>query len=164
MTRKEAFDISREDWKKEDEDFKTAGSYSFQTETARWLANLEQVESFANRVIKQLESLNQQMANAKTAALFDNAKVVDGIKLVSARMDGTAPDALRKLGDSVKDKEEAIIALFAAVNGEKGTLYCVCTRSTIYMVWIVSWGIEGTIIIWINFLYPSTNSINTLNT
>ena len=80
---------------------------------------------------KQLESLNQQMANAKTAALFDNAKTVDGIKLVSARMDGTAPDALRKLGDSVKDKEEAIIALFAAVNGEKGTLYCVCTKEAV---------------------------------
>ncbi|MBP7185919.1 MAG: alanine--tRNA ligase [Ruminococcus sp.] len=80
---------------------------------------------------KQLESLNQQMANAKTAALFDNAKVVDGIKLVSARMDGTAPDALRKLGDSVKDKEEAIIALFAAVNGEKGTFYCVCTKDAV---------------------------------
>lgn len=57
MTRKEAFDVSREDWKKEDEDFKTAGAYSFQTETARWLANLEQIESFTNRVIKQLESL-----------------------------------------------------------------------------------------------------------
>ena len=80
---------------------------------------------------KQLESLNQQMANAKTAALFDNAKVVDGIKLVSARMDGTAPDALRKLGDSVKDKDEAIIALFAAVNGEKGTFYCVCTKDAV---------------------------------
>ena len=71
------------------------------------------------------------MANAKTAALFDNAKVVDGIKLVSARMDGTAPDALRKLGDSVKDKDEAIIALFAAVNGEKGTFYCVCTKDAV---------------------------------
>jgi len=80
---------------------------------------------------KQLESLNQKMANAKTAALFDNAKVVDGIKLVSARMDGTAPDALRKLGDSVKDKDEAIIALFAAVNGEKGTFYCVCTKDAV---------------------------------
>jgi len=80
---------------------------------------------------KQLESLNQQMANAKTAALFDNAKVVDGIKLVSARMDGTAPDALRKLGDSVRDKDEAIIALFAAVNGEKGTFYCVCTKDAV---------------------------------
>ncbi|MCR5110846.1 MAG: alanine--tRNA ligase, partial [Ruminococcus sp.] len=80
---------------------------------------------------KKLESLNQQMANAKTAALFDNAKEIDGIKLVSARMDGTAPDALRKLGDSVKDKDEAIIALFAAVNGEKGTFYCVCTKDAV---------------------------------
>ena len=80
---------------------------------------------------KKLESLNQQMANAKTAALFDNAKEVDGIKLVSARMDGTAPDALRKLGDSVKDKNEAMITLFAAVNGEKGTFYCVCTKEAV---------------------------------
>lgn len=80
---------------------------------------------------KKLESLNQQMDNAKTAALFDNAKEIDGIKLVSARMDGTAPDALRKLGDSVKDKDEAIIALFAAVNGEKGTFYCVCTKDAV---------------------------------
>ena len=80
---------------------------------------------------KKLESLNQQMANAKTAALFDNAREIDGIKLVSARMDGTAPDALRELGDSGKDKDEAIIALFAAVNGEKGTFYCVCTKDAV---------------------------------
>ncbi|MBP5581917.1 MAG: alanine--tRNA ligase, partial [Ruminococcus sp.] len=70
---------------------------------------------------KKLESLTQQMANAKTAALFDNAKEINGIKLVSARMDGSTPDALRKLGDSVKDKDEAIIALSAASSGEQGT-------------------------------------------
>ncbi|WP_303789816.1 alanine--tRNA ligase [Ruminococcus flavefaciens] len=80
---------------------------------------------------KKIESLTQQIANSKTAALFDNAKEVNGIKIVSARMDGSAPDALRKLGDSVKDKDEAIIALFAAVNGEKGTFYCVCTKEAI---------------------------------
>ena len=80
---------------------------------------------------KKLESLTQQIANAKTAALFDNAKEVGGIKLVSARMDGTTPDALRKLGDSVKDKEEAMIALFASASGEKGTFYCVCTKEAV---------------------------------
>ena len=80
---------------------------------------------------KKIESLTQQIANSKTAALFDNAKEVNGIKIVSARMDGSAPDALRKLGDSVKDRDEAIIALFAAVNGEKGTFYCVCTKEAI---------------------------------
>ena len=80
---------------------------------------------------KALESLNQQAANAKAAAMFDNAVDVCGIKVVSARMDGASPDALRKMGDSVKDKNEEMIALFAGVNGEKGTLYCVCTASAL---------------------------------
>lgn len=80
---------------------------------------------------KKLESLNQQIANAKTASLFDNAKELGGVKLVSARLDGTAPDALRKLGDSVKDRNEAVIALFAGTVGEKGTFYCVCTKEAV---------------------------------
>ena len=46
-------------------------------------------------------------------------------------MDGSTPDALRKLGDSVKDKSEAIIALFAGTLGEKGTFYCVCTKEAV---------------------------------
>ena len=80
---------------------------------------------------KKLESLNQQIANAKTASLFDNAKEVGGVKIVSARLDGSAPDALRKLGDSVKDRNEAVIALFAGTVGEKGTFYCVCTKEAV---------------------------------
>ena len=80
---------------------------------------------------KALESLAQQAANAKAAAMFDNAVEVNGVKVIAARADGTAPDALRKMGDSVKDKAEAIIALFAGVNGEKGTLYCVCTAEAL---------------------------------
>lgn len=80
---------------------------------------------------RKLESLSQQIANAKVSAIFDNAQEVNGIKLVSARMDGSAPDALRKLGDSIKDKNEDIIALFAGIVGEKGTLYCVCTKGAV---------------------------------
>jgi len=80
---------------------------------------------------KKLESLTQQIANAKTASLFENAKEVAGMKLVTAKLDNTAPDALRKLGDSVKDKNEAIIAVFAGTIGEKGTLYCVCTKDAV---------------------------------
>jgi len=80
---------------------------------------------------KKIESLTQQIANAKTASLFDNAKEINGVKLVAARLDGTAPDALRKLGDSVKDKGEDIIALFAGTMGEKGTFYCVCTPGAV---------------------------------
>ncbi|MDE5764275.1 MAG: alanine--tRNA ligase [Ruminococcus sp.] len=80
---------------------------------------------------KALESLGQQIANAKVFAIFDNAQEVNGVKLVSAKMGGSAPDALRKLGDSVKEKKEAVVALFAGVVGEKGTLYCVCTKEAV---------------------------------
>ena len=80
---------------------------------------------------KKIESLTQQIANSKTAALFDNAKDVNGVKFVAARLDGTAPDALRKLGDSVKDKGEDIVALFAGTVGEKGTFFCVCTPGAV---------------------------------
>ncbi|MCM1314090.1 MAG: alanine--tRNA ligase [Alistipes senegalensis] len=80
---------------------------------------------------KKVESLSQQIANAKVSSIFDNAQEVNGVKLISARMDGSAPDALRKLGDSVKDKKEAIIALFTGTTGGKGTFYCVCTKEAV---------------------------------
>lgn len=80
---------------------------------------------------KKLESLNQQIANARVGEIFNNAHDVNGVKVICARMDGSAPDELRKLGDSVKDKQDDIIALFAGANGEKGTFYCVCTKGAV---------------------------------
>lgn len=80
---------------------------------------------------KKLEKLNQQAANAKASAMFDNAAEVNGVKVASARMDGTDPDTLRKMGDSIKDRQDDVVALFAGVNGEKGTLYCVCSAGAV---------------------------------
>ncbi len=80
---------------------------------------------------RKLESLNQQLANVKMAGVFDGAEDIRGVKIVSAMVTGASPDSLRKLGDSVKDKEGDIIALFAGVEGEKGTFYCVCTSGAV---------------------------------
>lgn len=80
---------------------------------------------------KKIESLTQQIANAKVAAIFDNAEDVCGVKVISAMLTGVTPDALRKLGDGVKDKTEAVIALFAGIDGEKGTFYCVCNAGAV---------------------------------
>lgn len=80
---------------------------------------------------KQLESLNQQAANAKASAMFDNAAEIGGVKVAVSKINDITPDALRKMGDSVKDRQDDVIALFAGINGEKGTLYCVCTAGAI---------------------------------
>ncbi len=80
---------------------------------------------------KKIESLTQQIANAKVAAIFDGAEDINGVKVVSAMMTGVTPDALRKLGDGAKDKSEPVIALFAGVDGDKGTFYCVCNAGAV---------------------------------
>lgn len=80
---------------------------------------------------RKIDSLTQQLANDRIASTFDNAEEVNGVKIVSAMMTGAAPDTLRKLGDGIKEKQDDIIALFAGVNDDKGTFYCVCTQGAI---------------------------------
>ena len=80
---------------------------------------------------KNLESLNQQIANAKAADIFKNSTEINGISVIKADLGTSTPDELRKLGDSIKDKAEPVVALFAGVNGTKGTLYCVCTKEAV---------------------------------
>jgi len=80
---------------------------------------------------KQVEQLRQKMAGGVIDTLFENAKEVCGVQIVSAMLNGAAPDMLRKLGDQVKSMDRAIIAVFAGVNDDKGTFYCVCTKSAV---------------------------------
>lgn len=80
---------------------------------------------------KQNEQLRQKMAGNVVDTLFDNAKTVNGIQVVSAMLNGAGSDMLRKLGDQVKGMDRAIVAVFAGVDGEKGTFYCVCTKDAV---------------------------------
>ena len=52
------------------------------------------------------------------------------MKVVAFKTEGD-PNALRKQGDSLRDKEPAIVALLAAVNGEKLSFLCVCGKEAV---------------------------------
>ena len=58
------------------------------------------------------------------------AETVGPVKVVAARAEGDA-NALRKQGDSLRDKEPAVVALLAAVNGEKLSFLCVCGKDAV---------------------------------
>ncbi len=53
-----------------------------------------------------------------------------GLKVLAVRTEGDA-NALRKQGDALRDKEPAVVALLAAVNGEKLSLLCVCGKDAV---------------------------------
>ncbi len=80
---------------------------------------------------KQIQSLSKQLAGNQLDALFKDAKEINGVKVISALLNGTKPDMLKQLGDNLKEQTENVIAVFAGVCDEKGTFYCVCGKEAV---------------------------------
>jgi alanyl-tRNA synthetase len=76
-----------------------------------------------DRIIAAFE---EKSAGSKVDDLIKNAKERDGIKLITAIFDGMDFETLRKLGDSIKSRENAAALLS---NGEK--LICVCGKTAV---------------------------------
>ena len=77
---------------------------------------------------KLIESLNAKLAQNRLENVFQDAQEVGGVKVVYALLSGTSPDALRALCDKAKEREEAIVAVFAGVSGGKATLAASCNK------------------------------------
>ena len=72
---------------------------------------------------RQIEQLSSKLAAIEVDALVENAACVGETKLVVKKFEGVKPDELRTMGDKVRDKCSDSVAVFASVNGEKGTIF-----------------------------------------
>ena len=79
----------------------------------------------------QIESLNAKFANNSAGELLDNARVINGITVVTGKLDGMDIDALRTLGDSLKAKLDNGFIALAAVNSGKVTFITMATPSAV---------------------------------
>ncbi|MEE0928632.1 MAG: alanine--tRNA ligase-related protein, partial [Acutalibacteraceae bacterium] len=84
-------------------------------------AKARQVSEELRETGKKVEALEAKLAGSKISDMMKDATVVNGIKIITARMDGTTPNELRSMCDQVKGDDPAAVCLFAAVNGEKLT-------------------------------------------
>ena len=103
---------------------------SLLTDTASVLkiSNIEDVASKVSATVKQMkedskkiEYLEAKLASGKLSDIMSGADDVKGVKVVAAKFDGTAPDELRKMIDTVKADNANAVAVLASVNGEKLT-------------------------------------------
>ena len=94
---------------------------------------LQKVEQQASE-LKEAKRLIQQYKDKESAggadAMLRSAKEIGGLHVVTARVEGDA-NALRKQGDALRDKDAAVVAVMAAVNGEKITFQCVCGKDAV---------------------------------
>ena len=79
---------------------------------------------------KEIESLNARMANSSIGDILDSAKDVKGVKVICGKLSGANIDALRSLGDSIKEKEDCAFICLAS-DGEKVTFITMATKNAV---------------------------------
>ena len=98
------------------------------------IANVKEIVARAESIMndfkakeKEIEKLSGVIANIKTQSMLENAVEIGSAKLVTAFLEDTTVDELRKMCDLIKSKGENYIGVAAGVQKAKGTgNICVC--------------------------------------
>ena len=79
----------------------------------------------------QLEKFKEQASLGEARSFLTAAKELGGLKIVTAQRDGLDANAMRKLGDFLRDKESRIVGVLASVHEGKVTLLAVCGKDAV---------------------------------
>ena len=95
---------------------------------------LQKAEQQANE-LKEAKRLIEQYKAKESAGgadeLLKNAENVNGLHVVTCSKENCDANTLRQLGDVLRDKDSAVVAVIASVNGEKITFQCVCGKDAV---------------------------------
>ncbi len=80
---------------------------------------LKQVLKRSHQLEKELSAMKSSLASSGSDSLLDNAKDINGIKVLSARMDGVDASGLRDSVDHLKDRLGSAIVVLSSVDEDK---------------------------------------------
>ncbi len=79
---------------------------------------------------KEVESLNSKLAMSQISDIVNNAVEVNGVKVAVAILN-IQPDALRGVGENIKDKYSDMITVLAIKGEDKINFMCVCGKEAV---------------------------------
>ena len=80
---------------------------------------------------REIDSLNSKLAGGRVDALISGAKRVGDFVVITEDLGDMGVDAVRSLGDTIKDKEPNAVAVFAIHSGDKLNFLSVCGKSAV---------------------------------
>lgn len=80
---------------------------------------------------REIDSLNSKMAGSRVNDLLAGAKRVGAYNVITCDLGDMGADAVRSLGDAIKDKDENAVAVFAIHSGEKLNFIAVCGKDAV---------------------------------
>ena len=81
--------------------------------------------------LREIESLKEQLASMQMKTVLDSAVDANGVKVITAKFEGTSPDMLRKMCINLTDAPDPIVAVLAAINDGKLTFVCGASKAAI---------------------------------
>ena len=93
----------------------------------RLRANQEEIRMLHH----DLDSLKDKLLSGEIGHFLASAKKVGELHVVTTSRQGATPDELRKFGDMLRDRDSAIVAVIASVDGEKITFQAVCGKDAV---------------------------------
>ena len=94
-------------------------------------ARLEQQMNEMKELRQALDKFKAEASLGEARQFLMSAKTVNGLKIVTANKAGLDANALRQMGDFLRDKEPAVVAVLSSINGEKVTFLAVCGKEAV---------------------------------
>ncbi len=104
---------------------------TLKTSTKEVVNRIEQLQHDLKEQQREVESLAGKLSHIEAGSIMDQVKEVDGVNLLSARVQNMDMNQLRTMADDLKEKMESGVLVLASVQGEKVNLISAVTKDLI---------------------------------
>ena len=92
------------------------------------LKKCEQITAELREKDKTVQSLQSKLAALQIDGMFENAKKIAGVTVITAMFSGTGGDALRNMCDKIKENKPDVVAVFAGIDNGKAVIAAVAGK------------------------------------
>ncbi len=101
-------------------------SQMFKTSVGEIENRIQQQTAEMKELRTMVEKFKAEASLGEARQFLMSAKDMGGLKVLTANKSGMDANALRQMGDFLRDKEPGVVAVLSSVNGEKITFLAVC--------------------------------------
>ena len=103
----------------------------FKAAPSELLERLEQQAGEMKQLRQALEKFKSEASLGEAKQFLAAAKTVKGLHVLTATREGLDANALRKMGDFLRDKDPSVVGVLASISGEKITFLTVCGKEAV---------------------------------
>ena len=106
-------------------------SQFFKSAPETLMERLEQQASEMKALRQALEKFKSEASMGEAKQILASAKTVDGLHVITGTRQGLDANALRLMGDFLRDKDPSVVGVLASIVGEKVTFLAVCGKEAV---------------------------------